>query len=96
MLLTLWQRLRAVEEEGRVLSLEQLAQDLATDVASVRQMLEVLAWEGKVQRVESTGCGLAEEKGCATCPLNKICTRSVAHQREGFILSSHSAPRDRM
>ncbi|NPA92430.1 MAG: hypothetical protein GXO56_01955 [Chloroflexi bacterium] len=95
MLLTLWQRLRAAEEEGRVLSLEQLAHDLDTDVDSVRQMLEVLAWEGKVQRVESTGCGLAEEGGCAACPLNKICTRGVTHHQEGFILALHSVPRGR-
>jgi len=87
MLLTLWQRLQSAEQAGEVLSLEQLAAELSVEIAEVRQMLEILAWEGKVRHVASTGCGLAEEGGCATCPLRKVCTRGVTHRQEGFLLA---------
>jgi len=86
MLRQLYHLLQASEARGETLSLAALAEALHTTPATVRQMLEILAWEGKVQRVESEGCGIAGE-GCAACPLNKVCTRGVTHRQEGYVLN---------
>jgi Mn-dependent DtxR family transcriptional regulator len=85
MLLHLYRLLREANRRGEEVSLAGLAAALHTDTDEVRQMLEVLAWEGKVEKVASTGCSL-EGEGCAACPLNKICTRGVTHKQEGFVL----------
>ncbi len=85
MLLRLYRLLQTAERRGDEVSLAGLAAALHTNTDEVRQMLEVLAWEGKVEKVAGTGCSVAG-KGCAACPLNKICTRGVTHRQEGFVL----------
>ncbi len=87
MLLRLYRLLQEAEQRGEEVSLAGLAAALHTDTDEVRQMLEVLAWEGKVEKVASAGCSI-EGEGCAACPLNKICTRGVSHKQEGYILKS--------
>ncbi len=85
MLLRLYRLLQEAEQRGEGVSLASLAVALGTNTDEVRQMLEVLAWEGKVEKVASTGCSV-EGEGCAACPLNKVCTRGVSHKQEGYIL----------
>ena len=85
MLLRLYRLLQDAERQGNEVSLTGLAAALHTSTDEVRQMLEVLAWEGKVEKVSSAGCSV-EGEGCAACPLNKICTRGVTHKQEGFVL----------
>jgi len=91
MLTELLKLLREAESRGETLSIAALAQSLRTSPEEVQQMLEILVWTGKVKRVESTGCSLEGTSGCATCPLNKICTRGVTHSESGYTLTSLKA-----
>ncbi len=86
MLRELYRLLQEAEARGETLSLAALAEAMQTDAETVRRLLEILAWEGRVSRVASEGCGLAEQ-GCGACPLNKVCTRGVTHKQAGYILA---------
>lgn len=86
MLRRLYHLLRESEARGETLSLAALAEALHTTPETVRQLLEILAWEGRLQRIDSAGCGL-EGQGCSTCPLNKVCVRGVTHEQHGYVLS---------
>jgi Mn-dependent DtxR family transcriptional regulator len=92
MLLRLYRLLQEAERKGNEVSLAGLAAALGTSTDEVRHMLEVLAWEGKVEKVSSAGCSV-EGEGCAACPLNKVCTRGVSHKQEGYILKSLASPK---
>ncbi|GEM_PF-3295766 len=87
MLTQLLKLLREAESRGETLSIAALAQSLGTSPEEVQQMLEILAWTGKVKRVESAGCSLEGTSGCEACPLNKICTRGVTHSESGYVLT---------
>ena len=87
MLTQLLKLLREAESHGETLSIAALAQTLGAPPKEVQQMLEILAWTGKVKRVESAGCSLEGTSGCEACPLNKICTRGVTHSESGYVLT---------
>ena len=85
MLRQLYRLLQEADARGETLSLAALAETMQTDTETVRRLLEILAWEGRLSRVASAGCSLAQQ-GCAACPLNKVCVRGVTHQQTGYAL----------
>ncbi len=87
----LYHLLKEADAEGRRLSLAELALATGQTIDEVRQMLEILLWEGKVKEVVSAGCGV-EGQGCDACPLNKVCTRGVSHKRGMVTLTIARSP----
>ncbi len=85
MLRRLYRLLQEAAQEGKTLTVADLAAQTGVREAEVRDMLAVLTWEGKVSRVGDAGCSLAGE-GCAACPLKSVCVRGVSHRSEGFVL----------
>jgi len=86
MLRQLYHLLQEADARGETLSLAALAEAMQTDAETVRRLLEILAWEGRISQVASEGCGLAQQ-GCAACPLNKVCVRGVTHKQTGYFLT---------
>ena len=76
MLLELKRALDRAGESGAPVSVVDLSSALGVPVGEVGRMLEILAWRGDVEVVESEGCAGV----CARCPLKSVCasTGSVA------------------
>ena len=88
MLLDLLRLLREAEREGVVLSLSEISQEMGASLDVTRDMLEILARRGRVERVDYASC---ESGGCSTCPLRWMCSVPL-EMGKGYRLAVRSGP----